>query len=753
MNHKLAVMATLACFNVFVALAQENSISGVVKDDRSGLVLPGAVVRWLNVDKATSADQEGMFSIQAIVQAGSNNAAPDTIVTSFVGYQNDTLILSERTGKIQIRLTPAMELQAAEIIGRRASTEISTLQTRGIEILNEGELLKAACCNLSESFETNPSVDVNYTDAVTGAREIQLLGLSGIYTQMLGEAIPTLRGMAAPFGLLYIPGAWMESIQISKGAGSVSNGYEGLTGQINVEFKKPLKVQPLLHLNVYGDAFGRAEVNGIYTLPMKRKWNYMLMAHGSGLQTKWDDNNDGFIDMPLYRQLNVYNRMHFNINNRYEGQLGLKALMEDRDGGQMDFNQQSDHGSQTAYGIGIKTRRIEAYSKTGLIFPEAPYKSGGLQLSGIYHDQTSFFGHQNYNGNQLSFYGNFIYMSVFSTTDHKFKTGLDYRFDRYNESVDDSAFARTESVPGVYFEYTYGCEAMPFGAIIGLRADNHNMFGPLFTPRIHLKYNFTEELILRASAGRAYRYPNTYSDNIGLFTSSKKLVVLEVPKMEDAWNGGLNITSRFRVSGKEGSLMVDAFRTIFNNQWIADQYSSSQFVFYYNLKGSSTANSLQVTTTYEPVLRWIVKLAWRMDDVKTDYQSVSGLSKPLLSRNKMLINLAWNNKKENWRADATLQWEGSKKLPQLAGASDLEIDASPAYYTLMAQVTRIFPKWEAYIGAENLTGFTQKQVIIGSENPFGGNFDANRVWGPVMGRRIYAGLRFNISNNNKSTSK
>lgn len=724
--------------------AQTAVISGTVEDGSNGEKIPGAAIVEISSGKAVLTRSDGSFILEP------EGSFPLLIVASFTGFAPDTVRLNAPVTDLRIKLGPGVTLQSAEITSNRQTTEISTLQARNIELLNEGELLKAACCNLSESFETNPSVDVNYTDAVTGAKEIQLLGLSGIYTQMLGEAIPTLRGMANSFGLMYIPGSWMESIQISKGAGSVSSGYEGITGQINIEFKKPLKPQPLVALNVYADAFGRGEINAIYTLPKKRKWNYMFMAHVSGLKNKIDHNDDGFIDMPLYSQVNLYNRLHFNSGKQWEGQFGLKALVESRQGGMVKFDPESDKRTTKAYGIGIDTRRAEVYAKMGKVFPEKPHKSMGFQLDGVVHDQQAYFGLKTYNGTQSSLYAHALYMSIISNTDHKFKTGIDYKYDLYDESVNDSVFTREEMVPGIHFEYTYGCAEEKFGAIAGVRFDQHNLFGFMWTPRVNLKYNFTDEMIVRASAGKGYRTPNVYADNLGLFVSAKKLVMLEKIRLEEAWNAGLNFTTRFKWWRKEGSLMLDAYHTMFVNQWITDQYSSSEEVYFYNLKGNSTANSAQVTFTYEPLLNLLVKLAWRTDDVRTDYLELKDVNKALVARNKALANLAWKDFSEKWKFDATLQWEGPKNLPMAAGhqhnSSDEAtiVSKSPSFYQLMAQITRIFKVWEIYIGGENLLDYTQHHVILGADNPFGNNFDATQVWGPVMGRRIYAGIRLNI---------
>jgi len=735
---------------LFMVSAQAQSghpVTGIVIDANSSLPLIGAVVKLQNQPAAVLTDDRGRFQF-----SWPEGDSSILLLTSYVGYRTDTMFVRVPSApgepvEVNIRLFPSINLAEAEIRAKRQSTEFSTLQTRGVEVLSEGELLKAACCNLSESFETNPSVDVNYNDAVTGVREIQLLGLSGIYSQMLGEAIPTLRGLANAYGLLYVPGAWIESIQISKGAGSVANGYEGITGQINIEYKKPLEEQPVLNLNAYADAFGRGEVNAIFTRPRSEKWNYMLMGHASGLKNKWDGNRDGFIDMPLYTQVNVYNRLHFNIRNRYEGQLGLKGLVEDRSGGQMDFVEGRDKLTRNAYGFRVNTRRVEAYSKTGIIFPETPFKSAGLQMSAIVHDQKAYFGLRTYNALQTSAYANLIYMGIVSTTEHKFKTGADFRFDRFNENVDDSSFIRTEAVPGAYIEYSFGCDGNPFGLIAGMRADYHNLFGWLYTPRVNLKYNFTPNLIIRVAAGRGYRMPNTYADNMGLFISAKALLVLETPRLEDAWNGGVNLTARFRLWERDGSFVLDAYSTRFNNQWVSDQFSNDTVVYYYNLKGRSFANSLQATVQYELMDGLSVKAAWKLDDVRADYLAFENLAKPLVARNKALFNAAYSTNNNKWRFDATLQFEGVKPLQQLAGegVADAEnLDDAPSFTLLMAQVTRVFKKWEAYAGGENLLDYRQEKVIWGSDNPFENKFDATQVWGPVMGRRLYIGIRYSL---------
>lgn len=736
----------MACWSV--NLFAQTVLHGTVFSVGSGsdaTSLPGATVVESGSTNGTITDNSGRFSISI------SSALPVKLVASFVGLIPDTFLVNDSSSPIKFSLHESDALaKEVQVVGKRQTTEISTLKTRSVEILGEGELLKAACCNLSESFETNPSVDVSYGDAVTGIKEIQLLGLSGIYTQMMAEAIPTLRGLSVPYGLNFVPGPWIESIQISKGAGSVANGYEALTGQINVEFKKPEKTKPFF-LNLFADDEARVEANIVANTKLSDKWNYMLLLNGSNRSYKFDNNNDGFLDQPLLQSYNMYNRFFYRSGQNLEGQIGVKTLYEDRSGGQSKFIESVDKGTTNAYGFRVITKRAEMYTKTGLVFPSTPWKSMGLQLSGTVHDQQSFYGLRTYYAQQQSFYSNYSYINIIGTTDHKYKIGGDFKWDYYNESLNDSVFTRMESVPGVFGEYTFGGDDHKFGIIAGVRADYHNLYGWWFTPRLHLKYNFTDNLIVRVSGGRGYRTPNVYADNMGVFVSSKKLIVLESPKPEDAWNGGANITGKTSLAGHEASLSVDYYYTNFNNQLIMDQYSQSDAVLYYNLKGSSTASSLQATFSYEIVERLNLRLSYKIDDVNTDYLTLKSMQKPLLANNKALMNLSYATSNEIWKFDATLQWEGQKNLPVAADdhlhnpATENAIVKSPDYFLLQAQVTKQFRKWEAYLGGENLLNVMQHHPIISANNPFSSTFDATRIYGPIMGPKVYVGIRLTIN--------
>ncbi len=388
-----------------------------------------------------------------------------------------------------------------------------------------------------------------------------------------------------------------------------------------------------------------------------------------------------------------------------------------------------------------------------MLFPDAPYKGLGLILSVTNHDQQSFFGVNTYDGRQRTLYANLIYQSIISTTKHAYKLGTSYLLDDYRENYrkfayGDSVFARTESVPGIWGEYTFTVPEK-FILVVGSRVDFHNLYGTIYTPRLHLKYDLTSRTILRASAGSGFRVANPLAENVGVLVSSRQLVVTEKLRPEKAWNYGINLTHDFLISQRKGSLGIDLYRTDFVNQVITDMENPRQVAFY-NLKGKSFANNVQVEVNYQLMKPLSVKLAYKFYDVKSSQghnpNEQQLLEKQFVSRHRLLFNAAYATKFDKWKFDFTTQWNGQKRIPDVTyqpGEAPRTLYA-PAYVILNAQITKAFKKWELYVGSENLANFTQKNPIIAAGQPFGSTFDASVVWAPIFGRMIYTGMRFKI---------
>ena len=530
---------------------------------------------------------------------------PRPLVVSYVGYKPDTMTIPNPAPEQTITLRSERTLQEVTVSGAPGQIDrVNPIQT---EFINQRTLAKAACCNLSESFETNASVSVSYSDAVTGAKQIQFLGLGGQYVQTNVENIPTVRGLATTFGLNYIPGTWITGIDVGKGAGTVVNGYESMSGQMNVELQKPDEEKNKLFLNGYVNSFGRVEGNANWSKTLNKKWSMGVLGHASTQRTEMDQNNDGFRDLPLYTQVNAINRYKYT-SDRFMAQFGVKALYEDRDGGQL-----ARFGTGR-YRFDNTTKRLEFFSKTAILYPDKPYKGLGLILNGVHHDQSARFGFAPYTGQQRTFYANLIYQSIIGTTNNSFKAGLSYLLDDYHEQFRAVTTARTESVPGAFLEYTYTYPEK-LTLVLGGRFDYHNLFGAQWTPRAHLKYNLNQNLTLRASAGRGFRVPNLLSENFGYFVSSRVIINNAQLRPEVSWNFGGSLTNDFTLFGKKASLVLDYYRTDFREQLFVD-IEHPQEIHFHNLYGKSFANSFQAELNYQPIRRMEVKMAYRLFDVR-----------------------------------------------------------------------------------------------------------------------------------------
>lgn len=701
--------------------------------------ITGANVYWSGTTHATATDANGKFSIPRSAQSA-------LLVVSFVGFRNDTIKIGQES-ELQVVLQNDQTLD--EVVVRADNTSIDRLSPHQTEIITTRALAKAACCNLSESFETNASVSVSYADAVTGSKQIQMLGLNGTYIQTNVENIPSIRGLASTFGLNFVPGTWIQSIDVGKGAGSVVNGYESMTGQINVELQKP-DTDEKLYLNTYVNNFGRAEVNLNLAHKLSEKWSTGLLTHGSTLRNRVDKNGDGFLDLPLYTQYNAINRWKYQ-GSKMMAQFGVKALYEDRLGGQKDFEREMK-GTTQAYGFGARINRYEFFSKIARLFPDQPYKGLGLIVNASVHDSKSYFGLNNYNGRQKTFYGNLIYQSIIGNTNHSYKTGISYMLDHYDELYKDISLKRNESVPGAFFEYTYN-HLDKFVMVAGGRVDFHNLYGTQWTPRLHLKYNLTDQTTLRASAGRGFRVSNPLAEYYGNLVSSRAVVFRESIRPEVSWNYGASLTQEFKIGEMSGNFIMDFYRTDFENQLVADM-EDPRYMRFYNLEGKAYANSFQAEANLTPIKRFELKLAYRLFDVKQTIRNVYDANtlqpRMMVSRDRVLFNAGYALPYDKWKFDATVQWNGKRRIPYMGHIpdhhvpTDLASTMSPSFYNLNAQITRTFPKWDIYLGGENLANFRQKDPIMGANEPFGQHFDAGMAWGPVVGRMIYAGMRYKI---------
>lgn len=723
-----------------------SQIEGVVYGEIDGKKEPieNASVFFKNGKQGKNTCEEGMFLFEFLPRL------PDTLIVRAMGYHADTIPISKKEKQLyfEVTLIPDHVLEEVVIKQKRDNSSVLRLDPRNTENLSSGELRKAACCNLSESFETNATVDVNISDGVSGTKRISMMGLDGVYTQIQFENFPILQNLDIPSGLNAIPGTWINSIQITKGTGTVVNGYESMAGLINLEYHKPDNIDKV-YVNVYASNQGRGEVNLQGGGNLNEKWSSAWFAHASTAVREMDRNNDGFRDIPIGEELVFFNRWKYD-GKRLKQQFGIKGNYSDKNGGQLGFDRHDD--TQNLYGVSSQNLHLEAFGKTGWLFEDKPFRSMGFLYYAKHHEMNVKYGDRELNADENRGYFNFMYEDIIGSTAHVIKTGASFVYDDLNQLMSDEipsgdvdrALIRTEIVPGVYGEYTFtGLRATFVG---GARQDYHNMFGWQFSPRANFKYKLTEDMDIRFTSGRGFRVPNYAVDNMRMMTTNLPWFVSEDIQPEVSWNFGGSWYYQFKMFGRKASVNADFYHTMFTNQLIVDRDEDPRMILFKNLDGQSFSNVFQVDFKFEPYKNFEIKAAYKYLDVRA---TMGGelMQKMMIPNHRAFVNLGYTTRNKRWEFDFTTSVFGRQRLAQveLPDGALSQDNRSGVLPMLNAQVTHVFKRFDFYIGGENLLDYRLDNPLVDADNPFGNNFDATRVWAPIAGINVYLGLRFSIS--------
>lgn len=720
-------VAIIFCTNVTA-----QTISGIIKDakDSTALQFVNIIIKGTNIGAIS--DAYGKFLINY-------KAQPSTkLVTSFIGYKTDTISISPQKNELIIYLEPlATSLSEVSVIAKTDATSISTMQTINAQNISGAGIQRLACCSLAECFENNATVDVGYSDAVSGAKHIQMLGLSGIYSQILVENQPSVRLLSSMYGLNYIPGPWLSGISISKGTSSVVQGYESMTGQINIDIKKPEKSEKF-YLEYFTNDYLKQEMNINTSTKITDNLSTVFLVHGATVQQEVDRNNDKFLDVPKSNLLIGSNRYFYNKANKIRSRFGFDVLYEDRKGGQTT----NENITANLYTANLNAKRIHFFENTGFSVNPEKNSSIGINANFVYHEQNSGFGLNTYNPVQKSGYFSALYNTDIFNNKHKISTGVSYIYDNLTEKLNDTTFLKDENVAGIFAEYTL--TTSKWSVISGIRADYNSFYKQTYvTPRLHIKYTPFKNSAIRFSAGRGLRSANIIPENISLLNSSRQLIFSEKFKMEDAWNTGISLTQKiFFGNDRKITLNADFYRTEFANQIIIDLEQHTNTAIFYNLKGKSYSNSFQTDIIIEPFKSFEITLAYRLNDTKTTINDQL-ISKPLVSKHKALLALHYSTRYERWSFSFTTQYHGQSRLPNTKeNPVNYQLpEVSPDYFILHAQITRKFKKMEFYIGCENLTNYKQKNPILAADDPFGKYFDTSIIYAPILGRQFNFGFR------------
>jgi outer membrane receptor for ferrienterochelin and colicins len=718
------------------------NIEGTVTNDR-GEPLEAAVVRWHDVGFYVLCDEHGQFSLPA-------RDTSSQLEISYVGYKPVFIDVDPDELVLDISITGIYDLVTVDVASRQFGQRFSTVQSRNMEIIGASELKKAACCNLAESFETNVGVDVSAQDAVSGAKEIRMLGLQGLYAQMMVEGRPTLDGLPYAYALEYIPGPWIEEIHISKGAASVSQGRQAMSGFINTELIKPLKADRLF-LNGFTSTKGRFEGNAIVSHRINENTAVALLAHGNINRIEYDHQNDGFLDMPLKDMATGMLRLEHD-SERWHAQVNIQAMHDKHKGGQLTTVEQPF----PRYAF---DKTAEWYELSGKLGYKA-FSNPNHRLSAWGHVSSyqtdSRIGNYHYHGTQQSAYINSMWQMQGLSSGDAWRSGVTYEMRNTTEFLDDTDLSREEQVPGVYTEYefknerslspdTWGIQCLTISG--GLRADYHSVFGLMVIPRAFASLNLNEHMIVRASAGRGYRTANVIADHISRLASSRTLIFDTEPLLESSWNMGSNVTWNYQALGRQGSISADYYHTWFENQLIADMDLEAGAIHFYPLQGRSISHSVVFTHIHEWFKGFESKLGYRYEYVRADHTE-GFVSPPLHAPHRALVSLDYQTPAGKWFFNTTLQITGPQRIPHLHGVPTSlrpdHLEDPNAFVQLNAQITYRLKQWDFYFGGENLTNYTMHHPIISSNDPWGPHFDASQLWGPVMGIRAYAGFRYTL---------
>ncbi|MBK9176208.1 MAG: TonB-dependent receptor [Flavobacteriales bacterium] len=747
-------------FFLFLALlplnaAAQSSILGSVHVAGTNEPLPGASVGWAGTSTGTITGGDGRFSLPL------PSGWPATLVATYVGHKPDSLMLmAPPTVPINLQLEPAIELRAVEVVERTEGTRLSTRTINATESIGQKELKRAACCDLSESFETNATVDVSYSDAISGTKTIRMLGLDGKYAQMSLENVPFVRGLSTSSGLTLIPGTWIQDINLSKGTGTAVNGPNAMTGQIDLCLLNPLD-EPPLFVNLYGNSQGRMEANVHAAQRTGSNSANLLLVHGNWFDQAMDQNDDGLLDQPRTRRINVMNRwMH--LGERKSGQVTLRAVHDERIGGQDAMH--SAHADHSAHGLGlyrinVLNRMMDGIAKHGWVFEGDPTKSIGLIAAGRWHETSSEYGLRRYDGEQRSAYLSAIYQQLLGDGNDQVKGGLSFQYDDYTErfmsrSLDDVGdtlqdldLGRTERMPGIFAEHTL--KRGLFTLVSGIRYDANDWFGEAWSPRLHAKYDLGPLTVLRASVGHGFRTANPLVENAAVMASSRYVSIEGRLGMERAWNMGASVLHKFKWLGRKWAIGADGYHTRFTDQVVTDLDRDPLTLALYMLDGPSYANSLLTDVQVELSRAFQLKLSHRYYEVRSTYDGRL-LERPFTPSHRGLIDLAFTSPDEHWRFDINLNLFGEGRLPDTRPNPSDELRfpvRSPGFATLHAQITFSSGAWEFYLGGENLTSTLQQQQVIAPDDPYGPYFDASLIWGPTNKAMAYGGLRFTLKNN------
>ncbi|MGV8019270.1 MAG: carboxypeptidase-like regulatory domain-containing protein [Ignavibacteria bacterium] len=701
--------------------------------------LEGAVIRWINTKKGTVTDHDGKFELAA------DGITDKRIIVFYVGYNKDTIDV-EGKEYVEVLLKNTFSTQQIVVEGEVQSSFIDNSEKK-TEVITQMELKKDACCDLSGCFGKNASVDVAVTDILTNTKELKVLGLEGAYTQVLVDNMPIMSGLVTKFGVTSLPGTLINKIMISKGSNSVMQGYESISGIMNVLLKDYSNSDRFL-LNGFMNSMLEKQVNLNGTAKIK-DWSTIASFQTVQEPRRVDKNGDSFLDAPLTTRYMLYNKWKYGLKEDDNTNLtfAVKYLDEKRIGGQTNFDYNKDLGSDKIYGQTVNLQNGDVYARWG----QKVGKENQLKVfaSGSYFNQESYYGITKYNAKQRDAYFSALY--EFPVYEKSYlRVGTSYKYQKINEDVkflQPSAktyagnYEKLESVPGVFSEASFEFEGINTAVIAGLRMDFHNKYNTITTPRLLIRHQLTKQTVVRASVGTGFRTVNLFSEYANMLASGRDLIIPSELRPEKMVNYGVDILQYVTIGQVSGNINFDFYRTVFSNKIVQNFTLNPMAVTFIN-HDDAASNVFQVESNLTFFNNLDFKLAYKYIDQYHWHNGVK-MEQEFNPKHRILSSLSYSPRDRNWNVNFTVQWFGKQVLPS---TKDYPVEfqrplESDPYAVVNGQISKNFRHFEVYGGIENLLDYTQTNPIIDPQNPFGRYFDTSYIWGPTNGRTFYFGFR------------
>ena len=574
-----------------------------------------------------------------------------------------------------------------------------------------------------------------------------MLGLEGAYTQVLLDNMPIMSGLVTKYGVTSIPGTLVNKITISKGTNSVMQGYESISGIMNV-LLKDYNTSDAFMLNGYLNSALEKQIN-LNTTAKINNWKTLLSFQTVQESKRQDENGDGFLDAPLTTRYMFFNKWKYgNTDDDFTNvTVGLKYLDEKRIGGQKNFDYNKNLGSNTIYGQTVNIQNGDAYTRISQeIGADLHLK---LYAAGSFFNQESYYGITKYDAKQRNFYTNAtieipVYLKSYV------RLGTTYKYEKINEDIKflqpenktyAGAYEKLESIAGVFSEASLDFKSLKSTVVAGLRLDYHNKYNIITTPRVMLRYQLSKQTTVRATAGTGFRTINLFSEYSNLLASGRNILVPQELNPEKMINYGIDVLQYFDFGNVSGNLNLDFYRTEFSNKIMPDYVVNPLAVTFMNLSDAAT-NVFQIESSFSVFNNVDFKLAYKYID-QYYYHKGMKMEQPFNSKHRVVSSLHYSPKDNNWNANVSLQWFGVQALPS---TKDYPVELrrpseSDPYTIVNGQFTKNFKHFEAYVGVENILNFTQANPIINPQDPFSPYFDTSYIWGPTSGRMFYFGFR------------